>query len=192
MTPALEKVSRAVDLSPGFDLARDFLIRLLMQMNRLPEALEHAKVLIRSPVQSTGNDMILASVLVRLGRDGFSALLIGATDVRSGDRVVFGGETLTNDQLVASAAVPPLFRAVPTEGHLCWDGLFSTNPPIREFTDVPAKPSEIWVVQINPQRREREPRLMRDIIVVDDVRCRCKDVTGVGRCLYAACIIGIH
>lgn len=85
MTPALEKVSRAVDLSPGFDLARDFLIRLLMQMNRLPEALEHARVLIRSPVQSTGNDMILASVLVRLGhqdqaRDIYRSILAQQPD----------------------------------------------------------------------------------------------------------------
>lgn len=91
-------------------------------------------------------------------------LFVGATDVQSGDRVIFEGERLTVDQLVASAAVPPLYRAVRTKEGLFWDGLFSTNPPVREFTDLGPSPDEIWVVQINPQRREQEPRSVRDII----------------------------
>ena len=45
-----------------------------------------------------------------------------------------------------------------------WDGLFTTNPPVREFTDLDERPDEIWVVQINPQRREGEPRSMPEII----------------------------
>ncbi|MBB3859627.1 putative Zn-dependent protease [Novosphingobium hassiacum] len=68
MTAALELVERAVTTAPGFDLARDFLIRLLMQTNRLPEALAHAEVLTGSPVQSPGHRLILASVLVKLGQ----------------------------------------------------------------------------------------------------------------------------
>lgn len=91
-------------------------------------------------------------------------LLIGATDVLSGDRVIFPGESLTDEDVIASAAVPPLFRAVPVEGRLYWDGLFATNPPVRELTDLPERPDEIWVVQINPQHRAREPRSMRDIV----------------------------
>ncbi|MFN3458647.1 MAG: tetratricopeptide repeat-containing sulfotransferase family protein [Novosphingobium sp.] len=67
MTPAIERVEKAVALAPGFDLARDFLIRLLLQTNRLPEALEHAEVLQGSPIPSPGHKLILASVLVRLG-----------------------------------------------------------------------------------------------------------------------------
>jgi NTE family protein len=63
-------------------------------------------------------------------------LLVGATDVRSGDRVTFDGEGLTYDRLVASAAVPLIFRAVQADGRLYWDGVFSTNPPVREFTDL--------------------------------------------------------
>src|SRR5262249_25798921 len=66
--------------------------------------------------------------------------------------------------LIASAAVPPLFRAVGDEGRLYWDGLFASNPPVREFTDLDEPPDQIWVVQINPQHREGEPRSMRDII----------------------------
>ena len=79
--------------------------------------------------------------------------------------MIFEGESLTTDDLIASAAVPPLFRAVHADdGHLYWDGLFATNPPVREFTDLDERPDEIWVVQINPQRRDREPRSMREIV----------------------------
>ena len=67
MTEALVLVRRAVELAPGFDLARDFLIRLLLQTNQLPEALEQAEVLAGSPIRNPGNDLIMASVLVRLG-----------------------------------------------------------------------------------------------------------------------------
>ena len=67
MTEALRLVERAVMLAPGFDLARDFLVRLLMQVNRLPDALVHAEVLAQSPVGGSAARLVLASVLVRLG-----------------------------------------------------------------------------------------------------------------------------
>ncbi len=90
-------------------------------------------------------------------------LLVGATNIVSGQRTIFEGETLSYDDLIASAAVPPLFRAVHAHGSMFWDGLFSVNPPIREFTDLPDRPDEIWVVQINPQQRRREPRAASEI-----------------------------
>ena len=67
MGEALEQAQKAVELAPGFDLARDFLIRLLLQNNRLHDALAHAEVLVRSPVETPAHALILASVLVRLG-----------------------------------------------------------------------------------------------------------------------------
>jgi tetratricopeptide (TPR) repeat protein len=77
---AVPMVERALDLAPGFDLAREFLIRLLMQTNRLPEALAHADILINSPLQNPAHKLIRASVLVRLGeqepaRDLYQELL---------------------------------------------------------------------------------------------------------------------
>lgn len=68
MTEALAQLERAVQAAPGFDLARDFLIRLLIQTNRLSEALEHAETLVDSPIKSPGYELVRASVLVRLGR----------------------------------------------------------------------------------------------------------------------------
>ena len=67
MTEALRLVERAVALAPGFDLARDFLVRLLMQVNRLPDALAHAEMLAKSPVAGSAAELVLSSVLVRLG-----------------------------------------------------------------------------------------------------------------------------
>lgn len=94
------------------------------------------------------------------------ALFVGATDIQSGERVVFGGEKLREEHILASAAVPPIFRAVHVDDRLCWDGLFSTNPPVREFTELPLenRPDEIWVIQINPQIQEGEAQNIRDIV----------------------------
>ena len=90
-------------------------------------------------------------------------LLVGATEILSGERTIFRDTALTYDMLIASAAVPPLYRAVPIAGGLYWDGLFTSNPPIRELTGLPRPPDEIWVIRINPQARAEEPRTIRDI-----------------------------
>lgn len=55
-----------------------------------------------------------------------------------------------------------MFRAVHIEGGVYWDGLSSQNPPIRELPD--ARPYEIWVIQINPQKRDAEPKSMPQIL----------------------------
>ena len=85
-------------------------------------------------------------------------LLIGAVDVLSGEFKTFDSrrDRITADTILASAAIPTVFRAVPVEGNLYWDGLFSQNPPVKELTE--ARPDELWVIQINPQRIDREPR----------------------------------
>jgi NTE family protein len=47
-----------------------------------------------------------------------------------------------------------------------WDGLYSQNPPVHPFLTEPGrhgKPDEIWVIRINPQERESEPRRTEDI-----------------------------
>ena len=58
--------------------------------------------------------------------------------------------------VLASAAIPPLFRAVRVGEGVYWDGLFSQNPPIRQLLD--AQPDEIWVIQIDPTRMVPRPR----------------------------------
>jgi NTE family protein len=53
-----------------------------------------------------------------------------------------------------------------TRDAVYWDGLYSQNPPVRQFLTEPGKngkPDEIWVIRINPQERETEPTRMEDI-----------------------------
>lgn len=104
-------------------------------------------------------------------------LLIGAVELHQGEFVAFSSERapgdggISLDAVLASAAVPWLFRAremtalderamTPRQLAL-WDGLFSQNPPIKNFLsgvlDDSKKPDEIWVVQINPSAARMEP-----------------------------------
>lgn len=103
-------------------------------------------------------------------------LLLGAVELHEGEFVAFSSERapgdggITMDSVLASAAVPWLFRAHEMGGTddltlgwrplTLWDGLFSQNPPIRNFlsgvADDARKPDEIWVVQINPTQAKAE------------------------------------
>jgi len=92
-------------------------------------------------------------------------LVVGTVDLNAGVFETFVDEDVTVEAVLASAAVPTIFEAVEIHGHLHWDGLFSQNPPIKDLMDVPPdrKPDEIWIVQINPQSFEGEPRTLERI-----------------------------
>lgn len=96
------------------------------------------------------------------------SLLVSAVDVLSGEFRVFRDAEVSVKAILASAAIPTLFRAVRIGDGVYWDGLFSQNPPVRNFvageTNADKKPDEIWVVQINPERRKHEPRATVDIL----------------------------
>jgi NTE family protein len=97
--------------------------------------------------------------------DSYPVLLVGAVDVLSGEFRTFNSrrERITSETILASAAIPTLFRSVrPGDGGTYWDGLFSQNPPVRELTDE--GPDEIWVVQINPKELQTEPRTVLEIV----------------------------
>lgn len=84
-------------------------------------------------------------------------LLLGAVDVLSGSFKAFDSRKgeISADAVLASAAIPHLFRAVTVDGRLYWDGLFSQNPPVRNLLE--SGPDEIWVIQINPTELAQEP-----------------------------------
>ena len=65
-------------------------------------------------------------------------LVLGAVDVMSGVFKAFDSRRgeITADAVLASAAIPTLFRSVPVDGGLYWDGLFSQNPPVRDLLDA--------------------------------------------------------
>jgi NTE family protein len=83
----------------------------------------------------------------------------GAYDPDGRPSWVFNGDResgISVDAVLASAAIPPIFRAVRIGRSVYWDGLFSQNPPVRELLD--AQPDEIWVIQINPNSLAPRPR----------------------------------
>ncbi len=85
----------------------------------------------------------------RIGELSIAApdLLVSAVEVRSGEFKIFRGAEVTMDAMLASTAIPNLFRAVRINGGTYWDGLFSQNPPVREFLrsrgEARRKPDEI-------------------------------------------------
>jgi len=90
-------------------------------------------------------------------------LLLGAVDVVSGDFKAFDSRLgeITAAAVMASAAIPNLFRSVHEAGGVYWDGLFSQNPPVRELLET--DPDEIWVIQINAKKTDAEPRTVVEI-----------------------------
>ena len=105
-------------------------------------------------------------------------LLISAAEVRTSEFRIFRSheideepaDEITSDVILASAAVPTLFRAVHLGQHLYWDGLFAQNPPVRDLPDAARgegkdglPPNELWIIMINPMHQEEEPKRMYDI-----------------------------
>lgn len=90
-------------------------------------------------------------------------LFISATNVHSGRLRVFTRKEITADVIMASAALPLMFRAVEIDGEPYWDGGFTGNPailPLIEANDI----DDVLVVQISPLSRETTPTSVRDII----------------------------
>ncbi|MCA1728641.1 MAG: patatin-like phospholipase family protein [Actinobacteria bacterium] len=102
--------------------------------------------------------------LEELVKSSSPMLLIGAVDVLSGEFKAFSSrrDRINVDVILASAALPTLFKAVHINGGVYWDGLLSQNPPVRELPD--ARPEEIWVIQIDPQKDKFEPKTMPKIM----------------------------
>ena len=92
-------------------------------------------------------------------------LVVGAIDIEGGRFETFTNAGVTVEAVLASAAVPRWFEAVEVEGGRYWDGLLSQNPPITDLLSVPGDrtPEELWVIQVNPQRRAGLPTALSEI-----------------------------
>jgi NTE family protein len=121
-------------------------------------------------------------------KDVNTRLLIGASEVINGFESVFDSDVnkgtqhtetsywrqrlpLSLDGVAASGTLPIFREAQHIEGDgYYWDGLYSQNPPVREFfarTDEVAGadevPDEVWIVRINPQQWPIVPKTNADI-----------------------------
>jgi len=90
-------------------------------------------------------------------------LFISATNVHTGRLRVFRREHVTADVVMASAALPLMFRAVEIDGEPYWDGGFTGNPAILPFLNA-NDIDDVVVVQISPLRRDKTPTTARDIV----------------------------
>lgn len=96
-------------------------------------------------------------------KPGAPALHIGAVEVLTGHFETFTGPELSAECLMASAAIPELFRAITVPGRgVYWDGLFSQNPPIEEL--IEQNINELWLIQINPSTCTRVPTEVHEIV----------------------------
>ncbi len=89
-------------------------------------------------------------------------VVVGATQVRTGQLREFGHEELSADVVMASACLPLLFHAVEIDGEAYWDGGYLANPSLLPLVAHSAT-HDLVLVQINPSRREAVPRLVPEI-----------------------------
>jgi len=94
---------------------------------------------------------------------GHLKLFVSATNVETGRSRVFDQSELNADHVMASAALPFMFKAVHIDGGSYWDGGFMGNPPLWPIFDN-AESDDVLIVQINPFRRVGAPRAARDIV----------------------------
>jgi NTE family protein len=90
-------------------------------------------------------------------------LFITATDVHTGEPRVFSRAEITPEVVMASAAIPILFRAVEIDGVPYWDGGYSGNPAVIPFLRTTAT-EDVLIVQINPRERRKVPTRTREIM----------------------------
>ncbi|MCX7310748.1 MAG: patatin-like phospholipase family protein [Hyphomicrobiales bacterium] len=97
-------------------------------------------------------------------------LIIGAASVLTGRLRKFNSsqEAIRMEHILASAAVPNIFPAVPVGDDALWDGLFSDNPPLDDLVRKGVVgdgniPNEIWIIKINPTARQSVPVMANEI-----------------------------
>lgn len=118
-------------------------------------------------------------------------LLLGASEIVNGVETVFDSDCNCADDVqdakhdeasvahpwrrrlpltlrgaAASGTLPAVREAEEIDGGYYWDGLYSQNPPVREFLSGVRKdhvPDEIWIVRINPQQWAKKPQSSAEI-----------------------------
>jgi NTE family protein len=143
--------------SPRFRMAQDLAARLIGR----PEFTDLRALFLKH---------IDFGAIPKLLEPNSPVLLVGAADVLEGSVKVFSsarGE-IKVEALLASAAIPNLFPAVEVDGHVYWDGIFATNPPVTAFVQprymgAEQPPEEIWIIQVNRAQHQTVPERPSDI-----------------------------
>jgi len=83
-------------------------------------------------------------------------LTVAATDVATGEAVLFDNSAISVDVLLASACLPFVFPAVEIAGRAYWDGGYAGNPPLGPLLR-PEPPDTLILVRAQPARRPGVP-----------------------------------
>lgn len=142
--------SWSLQRSPSF-LFFEHLTRLFSPYELNPLDLNPLRDLVRSRVDFD-----------RVNRCKAIKVFVTATNVRSGRPKVFRQPALTVDAVMASAALPLMFRAVEIDGEAYWDGGYMGNPALFPLVDE-SHARDLVLVQINPFYRSEIPRTAREI-----------------------------
>lgn len=141
----------SLDRSPGF-LFFDGLSRYVSPYDLNPLGLNPLRNLVEQQVDFealNGSEAI--------------AVHVTATHVHTGLPRIFSNGALSVDAVMASACLPQLFPAVEIEGEAYWDGGYTGNPSLFPLVEG-AEETDLFIVQINPIRRDGVPHSARDII----------------------------
>jgi NTE family protein len=90
------------------------------------------------------------------------ALIVAATDVETGEAVLFGNAEINVDVLCASACLPFMFPAVQIGSRAFWDGGYAGNPPLAPLLR-PGLPDELVLIRAQPARRPGVPSTPTEI-----------------------------
>jgi len=90
-------------------------------------------------------------------------LTVVATDVETGEAMIFDNASVTVEALVASACLPFVFPAVRIGEHACWDGGYAGNPPLGPLL-MPTPPDELVLIRAQPGRRPGVPTTPMEIM----------------------------
>lgn len=85
-----------------------------------------------------------------------SRLFVSATNVRTGDARIFRTSEVTLDVVMASAALPFLFKAVEIKGEYYWDGGYMGNPSLWPLF-YETRTRDLVIIHVNPIIREEVP-----------------------------------
>jgi NTE family protein len=107
-------------------------------------------------------DLLLEYIDFEELRKGKCQVFASATNVLTSKPKVFNLSEMTVDALLASAAVPLMYKAVKVDGQPYWDGILLCNPqidPLIDFTDA----KDIVLVMVNPSKIDFVPKKVKEI-----------------------------
>ncbi|MEZ0471674.1 patatin-like phospholipase family protein [Luteimonas salinilitoris] len=89
-------------------------------------------------------------------------LHLAATRVRDGALVLFDGDRVTRDAVLASTCLPQLFKTVEIDGEAYWDGGYAGNPALAPLV-YQARARDLLCILVQPLERPRLPASAREI-----------------------------